>query len=1199
MFKIPREMIIQLTASQLPELVNDLIYAEKFQAARQGIEIHVSVSSRTAASDGGCDIFTKVADGQSWGRIEAGETCWQLKSGSAGQPSKIEHEVAKKVPKTTLNSGGHYKLVASAADGEGARTARLASLEQGARREHLSPSNISVMLANDIAEWCEEHPALVCKHIGGPPQLRLFGDWSRFELHRGRWHGSPTIDAKFCDIDGFLQSSGSPRHIHVWGKPGVGKTRFVLEYCRSREWAYDVLYLSQADEEILAKAVSSMRLLANSRLMLVVDEVEVADLDRMRTYLQPIEERLTLVTIGLGRPYPQDRISGIEIPPMKPDELRTTIHALHTGMPSETVDFIVKFADGFLRLAILAAQYLEANRELDVRSLYQDREIEAFLEKMLGGEISKYLYVVAILMRVGWSGDLEHEGRLIAQHLGFNWNEVRVAVDQLHKKYGVAPQAGRYRYISPLPLGNYLAIGAMRTLETEVESLLNALPQGMRDAHLDRLEQIGCGPRGYSLSKKKLREFSSIENLVDPEGARYWKAFSMGAPQDAALHIEDLLRHAPLDQRIQLSGEARGTIVWRLAELAWKRATFRSAMCALAYLAEAENENWGNNATSEFLLRYQILLGATSVPYKERLEVLAELLELQRPTIDRLVLRAVSRCGEVTHFSRFDSPSGRDSPPEPEYMPASIESDVRAGLGLFSKLIAKKFSHLENDIIDAIGEMSQLLGADSLYLDFIKIIESVKDAYPAAREGLRRVVHAFLEQAEQFNEDHGGAHHAALQRLYSELRDSSLLARLQENLSESPFSARGTADQEAAVRALAVEMSELRDYQSPEWRWLLSGEAQNGYALGEALAQLEAQDELCEFLSSPPDTGDMRLFGSYFHALRRRFGEAWYDRWFAETAIPESSRGEFLIEVAWRAGLTNSSARSLAAVLARSRQDRPTVSMLGYGSWSNQLDKESLKILLDVLLQQGHFLVSLIIIEHRLRSRMEEYEFWEGALLSLVIRPDLIRLEHAHAYHWRNAAVMLLSRNLEVICRAIITEHCRRDPEIWQIAYTAAEDVLERSMSIEAHVIWEIIATALQDPDRGSLFPIGFPCQIVSKAPATDVVRWIHGDPEKRASRIAGMLDFDFSSDDTVASRVLAEFGDEVSLFKDFFGYFISGTFWGAPSEHWLSQAAKLRAVAAQTRHRRLRTWAEKAAARLEDMAQGERQWEEEEEIPR
>ena len=69
-----------------------------------------------------------------------------------------------------------------------------------------------------------------------------------------------------------------------------------------------------------------------------------------------------------------------------------------------------------------------------------------------------------------------------------------------------------------------------------------------------------------------------------------------------------------------------------LVRLAWRSSSFHDAVKALALLAEAENETWANNASREFVARFQIFLGGTAVPYLDRMSVLDELLATNRPS---------------------------------------------------------------------------------------------------------------------------------------------------------------------------------------------------------------------------------------------------------------------------------------------------------------------------------------------------------------------------------------------------------------------------------------------------------------------------------------------------------------------------------------------------------------------------------------
>jgi hypothetical protein len=60
------------------------------------------------------------------------------------------------------------------------------------------------------------------------------------------------------------------------------------------------------------------------------------------------------------------------------------INGWHPAMPREHVDFVVRFADGYVRLASLAANAVALAPTMDVRGLLGRDEIRAFLDGMLG-----------------------------------------------------------------------------------------------------------------------------------------------------------------------------------------------------------------------------------------------------------------------------------------------------------------------------------------------------------------------------------------------------------------------------------------------------------------------------------------------------------------------------------------------------------------------------------------------------------------------------------------------------------------------------------------------------------------------------------------------------------------------------------------------------------------------------------------------
>jgi len=105
-----------------------------------------------------------------------------------------------------------------------------------------------------------------------------------------------------------------------------------------------------------------------------------------------------------------------------------------------------------------------------------------------------------------------------------------------------------------------------------------------------------------------------IDDFIDARTVQRWSALSAADPAKAAYNIMYALAHADPEERKRIAERARREIVWTLVRLAWKPVAFHDAVTALALLAEAENETWANNATSEFLARFQVFSAEPRYP---------------------------------------------------------------------------------------------------------------------------------------------------------------------------------------------------------------------------------------------------------------------------------------------------------------------------------------------------------------------------------------------------------------------------------------------------------------------------------------------------------------------------------------------------------------------------------------------------------
>jgi hypothetical protein len=89
------------------------------------------------------------------------------------------------------------------------------------------------------------------------------------------------------------------------------------------------------------------------------------------------------------------------------------------------------------------------------------------------------------------------------------------------------------------------------------------------------------------------------------------------------------------------------------------------------------------------------------------------------------------------------------------------------------------------------------------------------------------------------------------------------------------------------------------------------------------------------------------------------------------------------------------------------------------------------------------------------------------------------------------------------------------------------------------------------------------------------------------------------ANDNTLASRLLGVYGDIEKVGNTFFSEYVSGAWSGSSADHWNDLAARLAEVASRTSLQKLKRWAVDAARSLREMAERDREREEEEDIRR
>jgi hypothetical protein len=868
----------------------------------------------------------------------------------------------------------------------------------------------------------------------------------------------------------------------------------------------------------------------------------------------------------------------------------------HPIMPQEHVHFVTGFADGYVRLARLAANAVVLSPSMDVRGLLRRDEIRGFLDRMLGTGDRRPLYVVAALTSVGWTDDKHHEGETVAKHLRQDWDSVRAAVDGFHDRFGIAPRGGRYRYISPKPLGIHLAVEAWTTYPDLLKSLSDVLPsERAKDAYDQRLKSMASNPQAREYAREQLAFFFRVEDFVDARAVRRWSALSSADPDQAARNILTALSAASLEDRRRIEGQARRVVVWTLVRLSWKQSSFHDAVLAMALLAEAENETWANNASAEFVGRFQIYLGGTAVPYLDRLEVLDELLENNRPSLARLAVKALAQAASLEAVRVVSDPAS-DELPEEEWQPRTNKERfecVETAMNRLSDIAKLEMPDIEGDLITVAKDLSPMLRELPLRRLVGNFLDAVRKAYPVAREPLRRAISEVIEYEMKYWKTLSAEELEELEKLRSRFEDSSLGSRLQQQVAQLPSDRESQVD----LKPLAKELMSTPNALVEHWPWLTSGDASEAWRLGEALAALDLEGVLAERLPILPESGrDLRLLCGYISVRRQVLGDEWYNAWVTSQSERNPKPLALLFDVAWRCGVNSSVALILAEIMRGPRVSPEIVGRLGFGRWAENLPVDVLDVLLRAMAQTGHHETAIGILMNRMKSNPAEVDRWKPLGLELVTAPDLIRSRQMANYYWKEVAISLIPEHARDIAAAILREHQNRDAGThWLVAHSEAENVFRTCVEQDPTGVWQAMQPYLSIPGEAQVFCIGFPAGMLERIPPDDIKTWISEQPEERATIVAHLTGSDISSDETLGAIVLGEFADNDRVARAFFSKYISGTWWGPASSHWNQLAESLDQVTARTKLPKLRRWARESAKTLRKMAEDDRRQEEEE----
>jgi len=422
----------------------------------------------------------------------------------------------------------------------------------------------------------------------------------------------------------------SVRVLTLAGPNNIGKTRLAMEATRSR-----------STDTIVAvdpRSMAIVDLLAfehpKQETVVIIEDPDPEDAEAFvhQALAQTNLKLIITFPTGESAPGPQfgsdKRVVVFNIGHLDESDSAKLLEAASAQFDYSMQSWVVGQCGGNPGLLLLAAS---AGGELRERSgdFLEELgcEFEKKVQRTFGERAIEVLRRLSLLTHVGIRDQAEKEIEFICKALGDDI-QVNTVLNELPslEKAGIIRIRGLYAEVQPPIFANHLATAALRGRYAELLALLVALDNRARMRFLRRLHAL----RGDEVGRfwDELfgvgAPFENIESALT--NAHLLRLVAGARPELVAQVIEDGLKRMNRAERLAIEGTVRRELMWTIEELLFRKKTSESALRCLAMLAEAENENIGNNATGVLCECFIPMHPQFPLPLDARLALLDEIL---------------------------------------------------------------------------------------------------------------------------------------------------------------------------------------------------------------------------------------------------------------------------------------------------------------------------------------------------------------------------------------------------------------------------------------------------------------------------------------------------------------------------------------------------------------------------------------------
>lgn len=1214
-FEIESEEITRLKPQPFVDFMNRLIRSEGSRIGLSPKNIYTSL--QIYRQDEGIDA--KIVDNDKKSRwLCNNNSIWQFRTGNITS-SKLKDEIQKhkkvqdyvKKQYTYFFCNNQEHIPEKTQEFE--KTMRICFIELGTANP-----TVKFFTAQDIAEWASEIPALSYLPYFNKPLLADFMRWEE-------WQAIPRFQQPF-KADKHRKNilsemkrqllSDSILHLRIEGLAGVGKTRLAMECFRpqniddpNEEGIQDIIMYALSPDNLPSGLFSWVKTHTQTNLILVVDECDRIDADRLQQLTELCNGRVKLITIGLA----QEAKAIKEFPPgtfllekLDDKSMRELLKEIYPSLPEETIAFVIRFASGFVKLAVVLAKTISSRPELasstDLSSIYEVKEI---LDKFLVPDVTerKVMQGIALLTTLGWDGDLESEGKTVMEFLEVQWQIAKNIVNRYFNE-GLIVKKGRYRYVTPHLLATYLATESWEIYgDNIIYKLLPELPNWRaRKSLLERLKDLGDHPKSKEVVEYLLGQdiFPDLAAIDNEERAAIFAILVENNPGAGLIALKRILMHLSGDKLSEFKA-GRRHIIGALEKLAWLPETFIDSARILLILAEAENEEYGNNATNTWIGLFKTYLGGTAVPAIERHSLIKEILKTSSKEKKILAIKGINAALLVGHEFRFggaEIQGGRIVPKE--WRPKTIEEDHQVRLSALSLLdtaLSDDDSAIREQAEQVLLQSSRGLITTGLIDEVIERLKRLPLEDTKRKREIRETIEAILEWEDEYL---SYRQREELKQFLERLRGQSFGERLRRWIGQLTIQdyrlEKGII--ETKIRELAEESLRNPDILEPEFDWLTSKDAGNISLFGKYLGQLDEGFVLFEKIESITSQGKgIILLSSYLYghvlAGRKQRRDSILDSWVKEG----NSKAQMVLDAIWHSSPDDNDIERLVKLIKEKHLSPEKLSLLMWGGMIKELAKDVFHKLAESLLIEpeniGGINSTIQLLAQRLHFYPNEVDDLELIAWQVLENYKPVRVNTLLEHDWKYLARQYVKKNPARLVKLIMSIFEEADRVF--IQSDPLIELLSEATKLSPEDAWLLVSKQLMRKDR-----VSFRLYLALKGWYSLVVgdkillRWAEHNRPEGPYIVAQITSVHGVPLNTLAREIIIRFGSDKDIASALYANFGEGTFSGSIVTHLKSQLS----VAQQwlkDSHPAVREWAQRLVNGLKKEIIREKQREEEE----